>query len=88
MNYNPEGKKRAGRPKTRWIDAADNDMRKSGFRNWRMELRLIYRDVVPLTMMMNYLNLCCFIWPCLPQYSTYCIYCVKRTHMNALFSPI
>jgi hypothetical protein len=33
MKYNPEGKRRAGRPKARWTDAVDNDMRKAGVRN-------------------------------------------------------
>jgi hypothetical protein len=28
MNYNPEGKRRTGRPKARWTDAVDNDMRR------------------------------------------------------------
>lgn len=37
MNYNQEGKSRAGRPNARWIDGVDNDMRKTSVRNWRME---------------------------------------------------
>jgi hypothetical protein len=32
-------KRRAGRPKAKWIDAVDNDMRKAGVRHWRMEAK-------------------------------------------------
>jgi hypothetical protein len=39
MNYNPEGERRGGRPKARWIGALDNDMRKAGVGNWRMEAK-------------------------------------------------
>jgi hypothetical protein len=39
MNYSPEGEKRARRPKAICIDAVDNDMRKAGVRNWRMEAK-------------------------------------------------
>jgi hypothetical protein len=38
-NYNSEDKIRGGRPKARWIDAVDNDMRKASVRNWRMEAK-------------------------------------------------
>jgi hypothetical protein len=39
MNYNLEGKRRVGRPKARWIDAADKHMRKAGVRNWKIEAK-------------------------------------------------
>jgi hypothetical protein len=39
VNYNPERKRRVGRPKASWIDAVDNDMRKAGVRNLRMEAK-------------------------------------------------
>jgi hypothetical protein len=39
MNYNPEWKRRAGRPKAKWIDAVANAVRKAGVRNWRMEAK-------------------------------------------------
>jgi hypothetical protein len=39
MNYNPEGKRRAGRPNARWIDAVESDMRTASVRNWRMEAK-------------------------------------------------
>jgi hypothetical protein len=36
-NYNPQGKRRAGMPKVRWIDVVNNDMRKArgDRRGWR-----------------------------------------------------
>jgi hypothetical protein len=40
MNCNPEGKRKAGRPKARWIYVVENDMRKAGVRNWGLKLRL------------------------------------------------
>jgi hypothetical protein len=39
MNYSPEGEKRARSPKAICIDTVDNDMRKAGVRNWRMEAK-------------------------------------------------
>jgi hypothetical protein len=39
MNYNPEEKSRAGKPKERWIDGVDNDMRTAGVRNLRMKAK-------------------------------------------------
>jgi hypothetical protein len=39
MSYNKEGKRKAERPKERWIDAVDSDMRKAGFRNCRIDAK-------------------------------------------------
>jgi hypothetical protein len=36
MNYNPEVKRRVGRPKVRWINVAKNGMKKASHRNWRI----------------------------------------------------
>jgi hypothetical protein len=36
-NYNPEGKRGASRHKVRWTNVVNNDMRKVGVRNWRIE---------------------------------------------------
>jgi hypothetical protein len=65
VTYNPEGKRRAGRPKAKWIDAVENNVRKAGVRNWRTEAKdrvgwrriveedkYICRAVVPLMMIM------------------------------------
>jgi hypothetical protein len=37
INYNPEGKRRVGRPKVRWVNVVHNDLRKTDVRNWRTE---------------------------------------------------
>ena len=36
-NYNPQGKRRVGKPKVRWTDVVNNDMRKArgDRRGWR-----------------------------------------------------
>jgi hypothetical protein len=39
MNYNPKGKRRLGKLKARWIIVVNNDMRKTGIRNWRVEAK-------------------------------------------------
>jgi hypothetical protein len=36
-NYNLEGKREASRPKVRWTNVVNNDMRKAGVRNQRIE---------------------------------------------------
>jgi hypothetical protein len=39
MNYNPEGKRRLEKLKARWIIVFNNDMRKRGIRNWKIEAK-------------------------------------------------
>lgn len=39
MNYNPERKRRLEKLKARWIIVVNNDMRKTGIRNWRIEAK-------------------------------------------------
>ena len=37
MNGNAEGKRSVGKARAKWIDVVNNDMRKTGVRNWRTE---------------------------------------------------
>ncbi|KAJ4448936.1 hypothetical protein ANN_00328 [Periplaneta americana] len=35
LNGNPGGQRRRGRPRIRWLEGVEEDLRKMGYRNWK-----------------------------------------------------